>query len=166
MRRRCWPAALAVAGVLAAAGCADVVEAGPDAPADGFVDVTVAASGGEFAVGDCLTWDQGGDTAVFEVVPCDTDHLVEVAGSIDVSDVFAVGASYPDGAAVAALVERCDGAVAAYLGRATRADEQPGIVLPTEQDWAAGDRSAICTVGLARVDGQRRAYQGRLVERG
>lgn|GEM_PF-5402090 len=161
-------AGLAAVVVVAAACGPEIVQAGPGEPAEGFTDVvvtvsatTTAADGDSlFSVGDCLTWDQGDDDAAFATVPCDEPHLVEVTSPVDLSDDFADGADLPSTAELRAFADdRCLPLAEFYLARAL-ADEEPGIILPSTAAWEAGDRQGYCTVGLARVGGDRPAYTG------
>jgi hypothetical protein len=173
LRPRLAAAALLAAVILVSCG-PDVVEAGPSAPPDDhLVDVveateaptTTDVGGASFTEGDCLTWDQGAADASFEVVDCAESHLVEVTASLDLSS------EYPDGAAVPASTElsqvaelQCGPVAEAFLGRALSA-EDPGVIAPSTTAWEAGDREAWCTIGLARVDGERPQYVGSLRDR-
>jgi hypothetical protein len=179
---------VAVASV--AGGCgADVVEMGDEGVAgEGlFTDVvrTVPTSaGGEdgsgagadttaapsatapnpspYDLGSCIVWDQADSAPVFEVVPCDAPHLVEVTDVIlfeedselrfpTLEDLLFVTDEY------------CADAATSYLGGTTPAAEvQPGAIPPTVEEWDDGERWFACTLGLAREGGLRPAYTGRL----
>jgi hypothetical protein len=164
-----WRVVAAVA-LLGLAACGpDVVQAGPGAPSgEQLEDVTqttvttTVPSGDLYEEGQCLVWDQGAGDAVFEVVPCEEEHLVEVTAGIDLS------AAYPDGDALPGTDElrdlattRCGPVAAAYLGRDLDVEEA-GIILPGTEAWDAGARDAWCTVGLQREGGQRPLYVGSL----
>lgn len=120
-----------------------------------------------FSVGDCLTWDQAATTTVrFVVVDCSASHLVEIAGKGDLSDAFGPAAAYPDLSGLQAAVNTvCSPLVDTYLAGASMDGIEPGVIPPSEAAWAAGDRTAWCTVGLTRVDGERQPYTGRLADR-
>jgi hypothetical protein len=192
MRLRALAVAFGAVSVVGLCACAaQVVEAGPDAPASGgLVDVTVvvpttttagttvtsagagtsdttAASqsgndSGHYAEGDCLNWDQDSADAVFSVVSCDTNHLVEVTSTIDLSNQYPSGSSLPSTEELRTFAaDRCGPVAAAYVGHdLTR--EEPGVILPSMAAWDAGDREGFCTVGLERVDGKRPSYSGTL----
>jgi Septum formation len=183
--------ALAGALVLVAvlAGCStEVVEAGPDVPQPkgvtvvtelptttvaGGADTTAAgaddgpadSSGVRFAIGDCLTWDQSSSSAVFEVVDCTEEHLAEVAGLLDLSEVYPPDADIPSiDDLVAEGSKACPDIVIAYLGGQPAVEVEGGVLVPTEADWMLGGRTWVCTVGFPRVDGKRPAYTGRLAQ--
>jgi hypothetical protein len=171
-------ARLATAMLLAALGLTscgpDVVEAGPAAPpGDHLVDVVAATEaptttevgGAFFAEGDCLTWNQGAADASFQVVDCTEAHLVEVTASLDLSLDYPEGAAVPASTELAKVAElQCGPVAEAFLGRALDA-EDPGVIAPSTTAWDAGDREAWCTIGLARVDGERPQYVGSLRDR-
>jgi hypothetical protein len=178
---RAVAAGLALVAVLA--GCStDVVEAGPEvsqpkgfavvselptttAPSDGSAGGPADAPAVRFAIGDCLTWDQGSATATFETVDCTAAHLVEVAGLLDLSEVYPPDADLPStDDLVAEGSKACPEIVVAYLGGQPPADAEGGVLVPTEADWMLGGRTWVCTVGFAREDGKRPAYTGRLAQ--
>jgi hypothetical protein len=183
--RRAVPVALLLLAVLG--GCAtDVVEAGPEVEApEGMVLVTAspepapdaetdtgtdtdAGSDGaaeRFAIGDCLVWDQGAATAVFERIDCAEPHLAEVAGLLDLSAVYPADAALPTTEElVAEGASACPDVVAAYLGGEPASDVEGGVLVPSAGDWELGNRTWFCTVGFARQDGRRPAYTGRLAQ--
>jgi hypothetical protein len=167
------------------AGCStEVVEAGPEVadPPDVVVvteappntappdvpDTTAPLADAPrvaFAIGDCLTWDQAAPTAVFETIDCAEAHLAEVAGLLDLSEVYPPDADLPT---IEELVQEgsaaCPDIVVAYLGGEPGADIEGGVLVPTAGDWALGNRTWVCTVGFARQDGRRPAYTGRLAQ--
>jgi hypothetical protein len=51
-----------------------------------------------------------------------------------------------------------------YLTDASTPEVEAGVIPPTEEAWAAGDRFAVCTVGLPRQDGLRQAYTGMIAD--
>jgi hypothetical protein len=169
---------VAVVLALGLGGCAtEVVEAGPEvAEPSGVVQVTVAAPDTTpepepeppspvFAIGDCLTWDQDAESAVFEGIDCAEPHLAEVAGVLDLSAVYPADAALPSvEELVAEGAAACPDIVVAYLGAEPADDVEGGVVAPSEADWADGVRTWFCTVGFARVDGFRPAYTGRLAQ--
>jgi hypothetical protein len=182
---RALAAGLALAGLLA--GCStEVVQAGPEVSQPRGITVvsevptttTVAggadttADGGvadvpavQFAIGDCITWDQASATAVFETVDCADEHLAEVAGLLDLSEVYPPDADIPSvDDLVAEGSKACPDIVIAYLGGEPDTDVEGGVLVPTEADWMLGGRTWVCTVGFPRVDGKRPAYTGRLAQ--
>ena len=127
---------------------------------------TSPSGGLVFTVGDCLDWDQSTTTVTFLIVDCDADHLVEIAGEGDLSQAFGPTAAFPDlDALTAAVSDVCTPLVDSYLGGPPADDVAPGVIPPSEASWKAGDRTAWCTVGLARVDSKRPSYTGHIADR-
>jgi hypothetical protein len=188
--------ALAVwALALAVTACTHVVDTANDRPATGFSDVTVTTpsteatnvpastlpastggatggagttvpGGGTMTAGECLTWDQSATNVVFQLVDCSQSHLVEVAGTVDLSASFGATADFPTTTQLQQVAaSACAQIVSSYLGRDPRQDEQAGVIPPSTAAWSAGLRSVVCTIGLARQNGQRPSYQGRLADR-
>jgi len=183
---RALAGALALVALLA--GCStEVVQAGPEVSQPkgitvvselpttttvaGGADTTNAAgpadsSGVRFAIGDCLTWDQSSSTATFEVVDCTEEHLAEVAGLLDLSEVYPPDADIPSvDDLVAEGSKACPDIVIAYLGGQPTVQVEGGVLVPTDADWQLGGRTWVCTVGFPRVDGKRPAYTGRLAQK-
>ncbi|HEX9258191.1 MAG TPA: septum formation family protein [Acidimicrobiales bacterium] len=164
-----------VAALMAMAGCGpEVIQAGNDEAGNGFTDVTVVVTTtvavtpsttptGRYTVGDCVTWVQTSATSAVEVVACDTEHLVEVTAPLSLSTRYPDGTDFPSSAELAALaVTDCTAPAETYLGRGLDKGETPGVLLPSSAEWDSGDRASWCTVGLARVGGQRPPYRGSL----
>jgi hypothetical protein len=182
--------AASIALVALLAGCTtEVVEAGPEVSQPKGITVvtelpttTVAVDGSDttvegvdgpadapavqFAIGDCLTWDQSAASAVFETVDCTEEHLAEVAGLLDLSEVYPPDADLPSTDDLVAEGSRaCPDIVVAYLGGEPDADVEGGVLVPTDADWVLGGRTWVCTVGFAREGGKRPAYTGRLAQK-
>ncbi len=180
--RRALFAALAGAALAACGG--PVVQAGPGAAAGkGFTDVVVtttattaapSSSGPTTApsgptrldVGDCLTSGSGANASSVTVVACTTAHTEEVAGSIDLSDLFAADAAYPSADQLSAAGDRCQDVVTKYLSNSTvdPATLQFVVITPEESAWEQGDRTAWCAIGLVAPDGSDRASTGRIAD--
>jgi len=119
-----------------------------------------------FEPGQCLTWDPNAASVVFELVDCSQEHLIEVAGSGDLSEAFGPDAPFPELAQLQAAVDAaCGPVVVEYLGRQLPSDLEAGVIPPTRDAWAQGDRIVWCTVGRQRENGVRVPYTGRLAER-
>ena len=102
----------------------------------------------------------------FFVVDCDDEHLVEIAGQGDLSKAFGPDAAYPELTDLQqAVSDVCTPLVDTYLGGPPAEGVDPGVIPPTDASWEAGDRTAWCTVGLARVDDKRPSYTGRVADR-
>jgi hypothetical protein len=119
-----------------------------------------------FEAGQCLTWDPSAANVVFELVDCGDEHLIEIAGSGDLSEAFGPDAPFPELAQLQAAVDAaCGPVVVEYLGRQVPDDVEAGVIPPTRDAWAQGDRVVWCTVGKQRENGARVPYTGRLANR-
>ncbi len=122
------------------------------------------------APGTCLTWsvDAADRVASFDEVDCAEPHRFEVAGRIDLSQdpAFADG-PLPGSEALAPVgTEQCLPMIARYAGR----DVDPvgtftGLVVPpSEAGWDKGDRSVLCGVAAAELDGRSALSTGIFAE--
>lgn len=106
--------------------------------------------------GDCVSWESSLGTADTDAVDCDTPHLFQVAGSIDLGDVEAIGRDYPDADGWQVVTDRdCGPVVNAHLGAPLDPNGRwrLGIMHPTQQSWDLGDRTVWCGVKANDVDG-------------
>lgn len=117
-----------------------------------------------YDLGSCVAWDQSSSAPEFVVVACDAPHLVEVTDVI----LFEEGIElrFPTLEDLRFVTEEyCDEAASTYLGGAPVTDDlQAGAIPPTVEEWDGGERWFACTLGLARQDGLRPEYTGRLAE--
>ncbi|MEG3616279.1 septum formation family protein [Isoptericola haloaureus] len=101
----------------------------------------------QLVLGSCLSGasTEGGVGAV-EVVPCADPHVAEVVGRTDAAS----DAIWPGEDVVAARTAR--GCTADLLGPQARAEAAPSVAFvvwtPTEDSWAAGDRTGLCVAVL------------------
>jgi hypothetical protein len=110
-----------------------------------------------FEPGDCVAWESSKGTADTDVVDCDTPHLFQVAGSIDLREVEGIGRDYPDDGAWQVVTDRdCGPLVTDHLGVPLDPNGRwaLGIIHPTQQGWSVGDRTAWCGIQANDVDGQ------------
>jgi hypothetical protein len=170
--------------VLCAAGCGAVVETGLEAtPGDGFTDVTVTsppttaapsttASAGSPASpaglesGACLFFGSSQtDEVSYDVVACGEEHHAEVAGSVDVSELFPPGAEYPGQDDLEPVNELCRPVLQRYLGEDPAAYSDLAIVVlsPPRDAWEDGERTTWCAVAVTS-SGSMRTYTGRLAD--
>jgi hypothetical protein len=183
-------ARLVVAVALATAGCGAVVETGPAAtPGDGFTDVTVtapptteapsmtattattattspAASPAGLAAGACLFFASSQtDEVSYDVVACGEEHHAEVAGSVDVSELFPPGAEYPAQDDLEPVNELCRPVLQTYLGEDPAAYSDLAVVVlsPSRDAWEDGERTTWCAVAVTS-NGSMRPYTGRLAD--
>lgn len=106
----------------------------------------ITESGGlgvfELRVGDCVNMPAVGEYyESLEGVPCSDMHDREVYHLFDVP-----GADWPGDAAVSASANNgCYDAFEPYVGRAyERSDLDIGLLTPTAETWAEGDREVVC----------------------
>lgn len=124
------------------------------------------------APGSCLSWSMGtGDTVTtFDSVDCSALHRFEVAGRIDLSASpgFGEGSPLPDSAALAPVgTSRCLPLIAEYTGgrELDPAGRFTGLVVPpSPEGWAKGDRSVLCGIASAELDGRSALSVGTFAE--
>ncbi|MGF0129670.1 septum formation family protein [Dietzia cinnamea] len=124
------------------------------------------------APGTCLTWsiDAADRVASFDTVDCAEPHRFEVAGRIDLSEVpgFGEGTPLPDSGDLAPVgTDRCLPLISRYAG-GREVDPQgrfTGLVVPpSEEGWAKGDRSVLCGIAAAELDGRSALSTGTFAE--
>ena len=124
-------------------------------PPTGPVEADLLAAG-SYEPGDCVSWESSLGTADTDVVDCETPHLFQVAGSINLRDVEAIGRDFPDAGAWQVVTGRdCGPVVTAHLG--TPLDPygkwRIGIIHPSRKSWDLGDRTVWCGIRANDVDG-------------
>lgn len=139
--RRAWlggPLVLAMVGVLTIVPISMAQEPTPRVPGAWF---------GALSPGDCFddawTPEGGFDFATGPlIVPCDQPHHNEVVAMPVMGD-----GDFPPGDLEPMVVDLCEPAYEAFLGRpVAEALMRTSAYWPDAQDWAAGARSAVCTV--------------------
>jgi hypothetical protein len=126
----------------------------------------------EAAPGTCLTWslDAADRVTSFDTVDCAEPHRFEVAARIDLSEVpgFGEGAPLPVSAELAPVgTERCLPLISRHAdGREVDPDGRfTGLVVPpSEEGWDKGDRSVLCGVAAAELDGRSALSTGTFAE--
>jgi len=105
--------------------------------------------------GSCLTWDQA-DANDARTVGCDQAHLFEITGVVTVADKFPPGSPSPDLPLWRQIAqERCRDGAQSYLGKAIDPYGKLtlGVLRPTEEQWADGDRELRCGLQWAGPGG-------------
>jgi hypothetical protein len=125
-------------------------------PADGSTtSSTFDLARRSYQRGDCVRWDQSADaraTRETKVVSCDEPHLIEITGRTTMPILKA----YPTEAEWRGIIDNgeCGKQVAAYLGGAIDPYGRfgVGVLQPTSEGWAVGDREIWCGVQIASFD--------------
>ncbi|NLU84811.1 septum formation family protein [Rhodococcus sp. HNM0569] len=121
----------------------------------------------EFAAaqqGDCLNWTPSDDPAEdrqdVAIVDCSEEHLFEVVAPLDLSVYpgaeFGPGSRFPGSLRFASIRdEHCVGAVEDYLGGRfdPHGKYSVGLMFPSEQGWADGDRTLRCGLQFSSTTG-------------
>ncbi|MGN6326873.1 septum formation family protein [Pseudolysinimonas sp.] len=153
--------------VLAAAALAGCTATAAPAPTPTPTRATSGAhaSSRDIAVGDCLDDAAAGSTtATAAIVPCSEPHDSEAFAEVTLS-----GDSYPGLDAVQAESQTaCQGdAFANFVGiAAADSSLQVSYYYPTEDSWAAGDRTVTCTVYALDASGKAARTTGTLKDSG
>ena len=112
------------------------------------------------AVGDCLNDDtQEGEVSTIPVVDCDEPHDSEVYASVLMDD-----GDYPgEDATVAFADEQCTAQFEAFVGLSPEESKYGyGVLYPTAQSWAGGDREVLCRIVLGDGNGNTVKVTGSL----
>ena len=136
--------------VLSLAGCSVLSDALGEGESDVFT----------LAVGDCLNDEaEEGDVSTVPVVDCDTPHDSEVYASVIMDD-----GDYPGvDATVAFADEQCLARFESFVGIPTTESRYGyGMLYPTAQSWAGGDREVLCRIVLGDGNGNTVKVTGSL----
>ncbi len=120
---------------------------------------------------DCITWTDP-ESPELESVPCEQEHMFEVAAKIDLAPVagmeFGPNALLPGVERLALLRdEQCAMVVDDYLdGRLDpRGRFTVGLIRPSEGAWARGERTVLCGLQQTSVDGGvNKPFEGRVAD--
>lgn len=126
----------------------------------------------EAVPGTCLTWslDAADRVTSFDAVDCAEPHRFEVAGRIDLSVIpgFGEDAPLPVSTELAPVgADRCLPLISRYAGgrEVDPGGRFTGLVVPPSADgWDAGDRSVLCGVAAAELDGRSALSTGTFAE--
>lgn len=175
---------VAVVAVAATAAAVALVDRGQSAPPAGSVPTSTAAPRSEtgkpeprpgaFSIataGDCLDW-PASNVAAARLVDCAGEHRFEVTEAIDTrvlpDNEFGDAAPPPTEERIQQLgIERCEAAARQYLGPKFLPISKftISVLWAGERGWRQrGERTVLCGLQLAGVDGELEMIQGRVAD--
>ena len=146
-----------VLGVAILSSCAGNDETPTTADEPGPTSSTTrAVTGREYTEGDCVTWDQDAtstDQPPTRVVPCDQEHLIEIAGHMEAP--AGLSSDYPSDAVWNELRDtECRRIVERHMRGPLdpKGRYQAGWLRPLPAAWANGERTAWCGIIAIPID--------------